>query len=467
MWRSRFTQAAAPGLLRSCPTGAWCAGVACLLFLSGCYAPLVSVGTPATLLPDEFRMPMRTAGEPLNYAALTRPPGGEYLLGPDDVLEVTIPDLYEGGPMTPMRVRVMPDGQISLPLVGGVRVDGMTISQAQAAIADRYAQGYLVQPRVIVFLADMAKVRVLVFGEVKNPGVYELFKTENDVGHALAAAGGLTEEAAEVVELHRRVPAPAEAVSPPPLRPGETEVLPDVQTTGPSSETESVAPAILPAVSLKRLPATEPNPLAASSYRQPGRSVSALSPTVPRAVVPASAHTVLRSPLADPKQVLHFPLRGLSGDAIPTSDILLQAGDAVVVPSRRHEVFFVVGKLNPVNVVRFTASERDRELGTGFVLPRDREIDAVTAVAMAGYIDPIDSPTTVTVHRTMPDGCPMLIRVDLIKARCNPKENVLIRAGDIVYLNPDGWWWFRRTFDRVIPELFTIPYSVGWGLNAN
>jgi len=467
MWQSGSTRAAVQRQPKSRLVGTWCVVAAGLLLLTGCYAPLVSVGTPATLLPDEYRMPMRTAGEPMNYASLTRPPGGEYLLGPDDVLEVTIPDLYEGGPMTPMRVRVMPDGQISLPLVGGVRIQGMTISEAQAAIADRYAQGYLVQPRVIVFLADMAKIRVLVFGDVKNPGVYELFKTENDVGHALAAAGGLTEEAAELVELHRRVPAPAEAVSPPPMQPGETEVLPDVQTPGPPREAESVAPAILPAVRLKRLPAPQSSPLVASSHRQPGRSWSAVSPAAPLAVVPASAHTILRSPTADPKQVLRFPLRGMSADAIPTSAITLQAGDAVVVPSRRHEVFYVVGKLNPVNVVRFTASERDRELGTGFVLPRDREIDAVTAVAMAGYIDPIDSPTTVTVHRTMPDGCPLLIRGDLIKARCNPKENVLIWPGDIVYLNPDGWWWIRRTFDRVIPVMFTVPYSVAWGFNAN
>lgn len=467
MWQSRSTHATAQRHLRSCPTGAWCAGVACLLLLSGCYAPLVSVGTPATLLPDEYRMPIRTAGEPMNYAALTRPPGGEYLLGPDDVLEVTIPDLYEGGPMTPMRVRVMPDGLISLPLVGGVRVEGMTVSQAQAAIADRYAQGYLVQPRVIVFLADMAKIRVLVFGEVKNPGVYELFKTENDVGHALAAAGGLTEEAAEVVELHRRVPSPAEATPPTPRQPSEAESLPEGPATGQPHEAEITPPAMLPAVSLKRLPGTEDNARGVSSARRSVTNPAARMPSASHAVVPASAHTVLRSPMSDPKQVLRFPLRGMSPDEIPASDIMLQAGDAVVVPSRRHEVFYVVGKLNPVNVVRFTASERDRELGTGFVLPRDREIDAVTAVAMAGYIDPIDSPTTVTVHRTMPDGCPLLIRVDLIKARCNPKENVLIWPGDIVYLNPDGWWWFRRTFDRIIPEIFTIPYSVGWGFNAN
>jgi protein involved in polysaccharide export with SLBB domain len=156
--------------------------------------------------------------------------------------------------------------------------------------------------------------------------------------------------------------------------------------------------------------------------------------------------------------ILSIPLRGFPGEVIPPSEIILQPGDVVVVPSRSNEVFFVVGRLNQTNLVRFTLGDRERELGTGLVLPREREIDVVTAVAMAGYIDPIDSPTTVTVHRMMPDGQPLLIHVDLIAARYNARETVLVRAGDIIYLNPDPAWWTRRTFDRIVPELLLVPY---------
>ena len=137
----------------------------------------------------------------------------------------------------------------------------------------------------------------------------------------------------------------------------------------------------------------------------------------------------------------------------------LNDGDVVVVRTLPEEVFFVVGKLSPNNFVRFTLDREDRDLGNGFVLPRDRDIDVVTAVAMAGYIDPIDSPTTVTVHRTKRGGKPMLIHVDLIAARFDRKENIMVRPGDIIYLNPDGGWWFRRTLDRVIPEILISPYS--------
>jgi hypothetical protein len=157
--------------------------------------------------------------------------------------------------------------------------------------------------------------------------------------------------------------------------------------------------------------------------------------------------------------IVRIALRGPEVGLVRQEDVLLEAGDVVVVPSRRHEVFYVVGRLSPTNTVRFTIGDRERELGVGFVLPRDREIDVVTAVTMAGYIDPIESPTTVTVHRVMHDGRPMLIHVDLIKARYDERETVLVQAGDIIYLNPDAPWWMRHQFERIVPDLLLLPYA--------
>lgn len=170
------------------------------------------------------------------------------------------------------------------------------------------------------------------------------------------------------------------------------------------------------------------------------------------------------APMADPLQgtvpvrIVKIPLRGYPPEPVSLDDVVLNAGDVVVVPSRKDEVFYVVGKLSPTNFVRFSISARERDIGAGFVLPRDRDIDVVTAVAMAGYIDPIDSPTTVTVHRLCPDGQPMLITVDLIKARFDRRETIMVQAGDIIYLNPDFAWWGRRTFDRIIDDIFTLSF---------
>ena len=78
---------------------------------------------------------------------------------------------------------------------------------------------------------------------------------------------------------------------------------------------------------------------------------------------------------------------------------------------------------------------------------------------MAGYIDPIDSPTTVTVHRVMPDQQPLLIKVDLIKARYDRCETVMVKPGDIIYLNPDANWWFRRTFNNVVGQFLGTTFD--------
>lgn len=147
--------------------------------------------------------------------------------------------------------------------------------------------------------------------------------------------------------------------------------------------------------------------------------------------------------------VVKIPLHD-HGTYINPDDVVLHSGDVVVVPPGADKVFYVVGPLSEQNRIRFSVGDKDREIGSGFLLPHDREVDAVTAVAMAGYLDPINSPTTVTVHRIRPDGTPLLVRVDLIAARSDPLETILIQPGDIIYLNPDVWWYSRRTMDRVI-----------------
>lgn len=361
-----------------------------LISSTGCWAPLRTHAIPARTLPAEFRTPFRSLAPRLNYSQLTAPPPTDYLLGPNDVLEVTIPELYEGAVLEPMRVRVMSTGIIQLPLAAPIKVGGMNLLQAQQAITRVYDE-ILKTPRVSVTLAEKAMIDVVVLGEVNDPAVVSLPKYQNDVGHALAAAGGLTREAAEMVEVHRRPQVTGEFV--PAVI--DHEFLPGCQEFGIEGE----------------------------------------------------------------QWVLQIPLRGMPLVDFGPQDVVLQPGDVVVVPSRSNEVFFVVGQLNQSNLVRFSLGDRERELGTGLVLPRDRDIDVVTAVAMAGYIDPIDSPTTVSVHRTMPDGTPMMIRVDLIRARYDRNETVMVQAGDIIYVNPDAAWWFRRTLDRVVTGLILIPYE--------
>ena len=386
-----------------------------LLVASGCWAPLASPGIPASSLPDEFRTPYKTLAPQLNLASLTRPPVPDYILGPNDVLEVLVYGLYEGVNPVPVRAQIMASGHVQLPLVGPVRVAGLNILQAHQAISEAYADGFINEPRINVYLAERSVVSVLVLGEVARPGVYPLPKYENDVAHALASAGGLGIDAEAEIEIHRRL-------SPEEVAAHRVERLPDV-------------------------------------HREQPLTPAQLEEVVPFACAPFTEQ--------EPMRIVRIPLRGFPNQPVLAQDVILQTGDVVLVPSRKNEVFFVVGRLSPTNFVRFNIGARERDLGAGFVLPRDRDIDVVTAVAMAGYIDPIESPTTVTVHRTTPMGQPMLIRVDLIAARYDARENVMVQPGDIIYLNPDLAWWSRMTIDRLIEPLFSLSYRRVLGLGSD
>ena len=95
---------------------------------------------------------------------------GEYRLGPSDLLAVTVfqvPDLNR-------EVRVNNSGQISLPLIGGVDVAGLTVGDVEQEIATRYQGRYLQNPQVSVFVKEFSSQRVTVSGAVKKPGIYPM-----------------------------------------------------------------------------------------------------------------------------------------------------------------------------------------------------------------------------------------------------------------------------------------------------
>jgi protein involved in polysaccharide export with SLBB domain len=422
------------------------AGLCLALSNAGCYAPLHSHGIPARCLPDSFRTPTRSVGQPLNYSALAIPAQKDYILGPRDVLEVTVHGLYPGSEVRPVRVQLMATGDVQLPVVGTVRVGGMNLQQAQQAITRAYENGFIKEPRTNVYLVEKSAINVVVLGEVNRPGVYPLAKYENDVAHALASAGGLKEEAALEIEIHRRVTAGEAA------RAALVEQIRAAEQGPGRAPGRPLPPGAEQAGQIDLVPET----VTAAPGPDAGR---------PEPIAPPPPQPLMGAAGSEPMRIVKIPLRAAGGVRVNPSEVILNTGDVVVVPSRRAEVFHVVGRLSPTNVVRFSAGERERELGNGFVLPRDRDITALDAVVMAGFIDPIESPTTVTVHRTGPDGQPLLILVDLIKARYDYRENVMIEAGDIVYLNPDGWWWGRRTFDKILPDLIIQPYRrlIGFG----
>ena len=104
--------------------------------------------------------------------------------------------------------RVNSEGAVSLPLLGSVRLLGLTLNQAAARLTELYGSDYLVNPKVNVYLVSYAKRRFTVLGQVNRPGSYEMpdgSPSGIDLLEAIAIAGGYTRIAApERISVKRR-----------------------------------------------------------------------------------------------------------------------------------------------------------------------------------------------------------------------------------------------------------------------
>ena len=113
----------------------------------------------------------------------------EYVIGPADVLEVTVWQ----NTLVSRTVPVRPDGRISLPIINDVQAAGLTPLQLQSTLSKALAE-YIQSPEVSVIVREVHSFNVSVLGHVKTPGRYEL-ASRVTVLEALALAGGLTEYA--------------------------------------------------------------------------------------------------------------------------------------------------------------------------------------------------------------------------------------------------------------------------------
>jgi lipopolysaccharide/colanic/teichoic acid biosynthesis glycosyltransferase/protein involved in polysaccharide export with SLBB domain len=117
------------------------------------------------------------------------PSNREYLIGPDDELEISV---WENASLT-RTVPVRPDGKISLPLLNDVQAAGLTPMQLQGAIAKQLTS-FVQAPEVSVIVRAVHSFNVSVVGEVREPGRFQL-SGHPTVLDLIALAKGLTEYA--------------------------------------------------------------------------------------------------------------------------------------------------------------------------------------------------------------------------------------------------------------------------------
>ncbi len=92
-------------------------------------------------------------------------------------------------------VNVQDDGTISLPLIGQVRADGLTVEELRQAITTKL-DDYIQHPDVSVDVTKNNSKKFYIIGGVNHPGPYPL-NGKLTISEALASAGGFHDFAHE------------------------------------------------------------------------------------------------------------------------------------------------------------------------------------------------------------------------------------------------------------------------------
>ncbi len=397
------------------------------LLSSGCasFSNPVANGVPVQLLPPELLAEPKEQLEAIPFVWLRRPTVDEYRLGPGDVLGIYADGIFGDRTTTPPTVLsqtsdrppavglphpVRPDGTISLPLLPPVRVAGMTIEEVEREIVEAYEVKRKFinseRDRVIVTLMFPRREQVLVIRE----DTQDARPNTSDFG-ALSRFNR--------VSLEERGENSGQTVGLPAY---ENDLLHALTATGGLPGLDAENEVIIQRGGFRKDPST-------------GDALYA------------------------PADTVRIPLRIRPGSPIPfaPSDIILHSGDVIYI-RRRTTDFYFTGGLLPAQEVP---------------LPRDRDLNVVEAITRiggpvlngglnasnlaggivaAGIGNP--SPSLLSVLRTTVDGRQVNIRVDLNLALRDPRENILLQAGDVVLLQETR----GEAFARYVTNAFTLNF---------
>ena len=133
------------------------------------------------------------ASAPAAGAAAT---GAEYRLGSGDVMRISV---YQNPDLT-LETRVSESGLVSYPLLGNIKLGGLSVTQAEALISAGLKNGNFVKnPQTTIVVLQVKGNQASVLGQVNRPGRYPIETADMRLTDLIANAGGVAPTGAEVV----------------------------------------------------------------------------------------------------------------------------------------------------------------------------------------------------------------------------------------------------------------------------
>jgi len=122
----------------------------------------------------------------------------EYRISGGDIIRISV---FQS-PELALESRVSESGSVSYPLLGSVRLGGLTAAEAERVLADGLSRGnFLRSPQVTVVVLQVRGNQANVLGQVNRPGRYPIESTDLRLTELLALAGGVAAGGADTVVL--------------------------------------------------------------------------------------------------------------------------------------------------------------------------------------------------------------------------------------------------------------------------
>ncbi len=217
--RSPRHRRARPAAFRALLSAAWLLGLllAVLTPLSSSFAHAQFSGPSATASPAA-NVPVGPTTDP----AVLYPGERELQLGPGDQISV---HLFQTTDYSPTPLRLSLDGSIQLPLIGVVRLAGLTLHQAEVLVAQRLVDANMYRsPQVSIQLIESPNQIITVTGELH--AVVPVLGGNKRLLDVLAVAGGLPTNASHLIAINRPgLAAPITVdLGPDPLRSAQADI---------------------------------------------------------------------------------------------------------------------------------------------------------------------------------------------------------------------------------------------------
>jgi polysaccharide export outer membrane protein len=158
-------------------------------------SPVVTVSKPAVQTAQDAppstleSIPVAPTSQGQGQAGAQAAVNGDYVLRAGDTIEMVV---YREQDLN-IKSKVGKDGMVQIPLLGEVKLGGLTVRASTALIRSKFNADYLVEPQIYLNVVSYNATKFTIIGQVTKPGTYEYSESEPlGLLEAIGMAGGFT-----------------------------------------------------------------------------------------------------------------------------------------------------------------------------------------------------------------------------------------------------------------------------------